>query len=322
MTGDSDEALTGEERALLTTARELASSVTPAEKAVLDAASAALKEGRVVSYPAPKSRPRLPLKSQEEILRLAADLGYLWDSVNPVSAGDQVCRFLRAATEAERNVREWLQHRGSDFLRAGGFFRVLAPLLRDNLERPMVFHAPSVAAMFAGLLHLRNKENEPSAFKDVATVLAPPTKGKRKPFAERSRDEAAYAEFERHLRDLKWLERQTRHLATAEDINNEVAARSSWERHAPFPPSEHSDAVARYRTRRNLLSLRQLAALIWKQSQAAFALRSISLNYAVTPVATADDAAAEAAEAEINRLKERIKGERRRAVSRRKRPSN
>jgi hypothetical protein len=320
MTGDFDQALTAEEIALLATARELASSVTPAERAAMDAATAALKEGRIASYPAPKSRPRLTLKSQEEILRLAADLGYLWDDVNPVSAGNQVCRFLRAATESEREVRKWLQHKGGDFLRAGGFFRVLAPLLRDNLE-PMVFHAPSIGAMFAGLLHLRNEENEPGAFEDVARVLAPPTKGKRKPLAERSRDEASYADFGRHFRDLKALERQTRHLTAAKDINNQVAARASWERHAPFPPSEHSDAVARYRTRRNLLSLRQLAALIWKLSQEAPALRSVPLNYEITQVATTDDATAEKAEAEINRLKERIKGERRRAVSRRKRTS-
>lgn len=321
MTGDFDQALTAEEIALLATARELASSVTPAERAAMDAATAALKEGRIASYPAPKSRPRLTLKSQEEILRLAADLGYLWDDVNPVSAGDQVCRFLRAATESEREVRKWLQHKGGDFLRAGGFFRVLAPLLRDNLEQPMVFHAPSIGAMFAGLLHLRNEENEPGAFEDVARVLAPPTKGKRKPFAERSRDQAAYGEFERHFRDLKWLERQTRHLTAAEDINR-VAARATWERHAPFPPSEHSDAVARYRKRRNQLSLRQLAALIWKVSQEGPALRPVPLNYETSQVATADDATAKRAEAEVNRLKERIKGERRRAVSRRKRTSN
>ena len=70
MTGDFDQALTAEEIALLATARELASSVILAERAAMDAATAALKEGRIASYPAPKSRPRLTLKSQEEINRL------------------------------------------------------------------------------------------------------------------------------------------------------------------------------------------------------------------------------------------------------------
>lgn len=314
--------LAEDERALLATARHLASSLTPAEKAVFDAASAALEEGRVVSHPAPKSRPRLTLKCQEECLRLAAELGYIWDSTNPVNAGEQVCRVLREAIDAEKVVREWLRDRGRDFLRGGGLFRVLAPLLKDNLSRPTIFLSPSVARMFASLLYLMNHEDEPRVFEDVVRVLMPPSKGKRKPFVQRSRDEAAFAEFQRQVRNLRWLERRTRDLTLAEDIHA-VASRAAWESPGPSPPSEHADAVARYRTRRNRLSLRQLAALIWKQGLEISSSRSIRIfPYEKTALATLDDAAAKDAEREADRLKERLKGERRRAVSRRKRTSN
>lgn len=323
MSEDTTEALTPEELSLLKTVRELAPRLSTEERRVLDAAVAAMKAGRAATVPAPQPRPRLGLKDQEEIIRLAAELAYMWDRVNPDSAGEQVRRFLRAAIDAERLVRQWLLLRGHDFLRAGGFFRVLAPLLRDHLQTPSVFSAPSVGWMFAGLMHLRTSEDEPGAFDEVAKVLAPRRPGKRKPFVERSIDRTSLSEFRRHLRNLRALERRTRGAKSVEEIHDAAAA-STWERNAPFPPCEHADAVARYRTRRNTLRLEQLAALIWKTEQNAPAMRTVPLApYQKTMVATASDEDAEAAMVEISRIAERVKRDRRRgAVSRRKRPSS
>lgn len=328
--------LTDDERALLRTVRELACGMTAAEQEAFESWKKRMEQmlkgiasnddglGAVPLAPPPPRRTELTVKGQERLLRLVAELASMWPGIASAETGcqtvvrseEQVGNFLRATIDSERKVRNWLKNEGAEYIRTDETTRALAPLLRAHRGNPEVFYSPTVARLFASLLLVVDHESEPGAFEEVARVLAPPRKGKRKPYYQRSRDRAELEMFRQHLRSLRAFEKWTpKELKSAEEIYNAQPIHV-------YPPREYADAVARYRKRPRTLDLEQLAALIWKLASRTPLHDPKQVNsYEVTAVATADDWVAEESRKEIGRIEERVKHERRRrAVSRRKRP--